>query len=536
MTSFNDITPILLTDYYKTVHHKAYAPELEYLTSFWTPRKSRYDGVDYAVFFGLQGLIMEHLNKQFGEKFFGKPWSEIERQYKRIIGNTMSEQSADCEHIKALHELGYLPIEIAALPEGTVSSIRVPMMRITNTVKGYGWLVNYLETYISVNIWQAINSATVGHHYRTIVNEAWEKTMSDMMVKSIPSKGCVMTDDLVDISGTKTIPQTPPSGAIGDFSMRGMGSIESAVRSSAGHLLSFTGTATIGAVCWLEDYYGADCEKETIGRGLPSMEHSVMETYGRGEEQELECYRHLICDVFSDQTFTIVSDTYDYFRVLTEVIPALKSEILDRSGKVIIRGDSGDPVDIICGTKRECGGETPEERGTVEILWDTFGGYINELGYKVLCPSVGCVYGDAITWERAQAIYERLQEKGFCAASAILGAGSYSYQYASRDSLGQAYKATDCVIAGEELAIYKDPATDKAKGGEAFKKSQKGLVYVYRDEDGKTAYVDELNRESLAKLEAERGENLLRPVYRDGELLVETTLAEVRETLNNGAF
>lgn len=532
--NFNDTTPMLLTDFYKTVHHMSYKPGMEYLTSFWTPRKSRYEDVDYAVFFGLQGFIKEHLGRRFDELFFNKPWKEIEYQYKRIIANTMSEQASECEHIKALHDLGYLPIEIAALPEGTVSSIRVPMMRITNTTAGYGWLVNYLETYISVNIWQAINSATVGHRYRLIANDAWNKTMSDVMIKSVPPKGCVMTDDLIDVSGTKIIPQTPVSGAVGDFSMRGMGSIESAVRSSAGHLLSFTGTATIGAVCWLEDYYGADCEKETIGRGLPSMEHSVMETYGMGDKEELECYRHLICDVFKDQTFTIVSDTYSYFRVITEVLPALKDEIVSREGKVIVRGDSGDPVDIICGTKRELGGETPEERGTVEILWDTFGGYINELGYKVLSPSIGCVYGDAITWSRAQAVYERLRAKGFCAASAILGAGSYSYQYASRDSLGQAYKATDCVINGEEFAIFKDPVTDKAKGGEAFKKSQKGLVYVYRDEDGKTAYIDELTQEDMAS--GKYDDNLLQPVYRDGKLLRETTLTEVRKVLNDGAF
>lgn len=533
--NFSDISPILLTDYYKTVHHKAYRPGMEYLTSYWTPRKSRYENVDYAVFFGLQALIKEHLIRQFNEKFFDKPWEEIEHQYKRIISNTMSEQAADCEHLKALHELGYLPIEIAALPEGTVSSIRVPMMRIANTVAGYGWLVNYLETYISVNLWQAINSATVGHRYRLIANEAYEKTVSDKMIKAIPPRGCVVTDNLVDFE-LVIVPQTPASGAIGDFSMRGMGSIESAIRSSAGHLLSFTSTATIGAICWLEDYYGADCEQGIVGRGLPSMEHSVMETYGRGLEQETECYWHLICDVFKDQTFTIVSDTYDYFRVLTKVLPALKDEIVNREGKVIVRGDSGDPVDIICGTAHECGGETPEERGTVEILWDTFGGYINEKGYKVLSPSVGCVYGDAINWSRAQSVYKRLEAKGFCAASAILGAGSYSYQYATRDSLGQAYKATDCVIDGEEIAVFKDPATDKAKGGEAFKKSQKGLVYVYRDEDGKTAYIDELDKDSIAKMEAERGENLLRPVYRDGELLVETTLAEVREVLNDGKF
>lgn len=530
--NFNDITPMLLTDYYKTVHHMAYKPGLEYLTSYWTPRKSRYEDIDYAVFFGLQGFIKEHLIRQFDEHFFNVPWEEIERQYTRIIKNTMGEHAAECDHIRKLHELGYLPIEIAALPEGTVSSIRVPLFSVANTLPGYGWLVNYLETYISVNTWQTINSATVGHRYRLRVNEAWNKTVSDKMVKTIPPKGCAMTNDLFDVSGPFTIPQTPASGACGDFSMRGMGSIESAVRSSAGHLLSFTGTATIGSICWLEDYYSADCEKEVVGCGLPSMEHSVMETYTK--EREAESYRHLICDVFTDETFTIVSDTWDYWNVVENVIPGLRDEILNREGKVIVRGDSGDPADIICGTKRECGGETPEERGTVECLWDSFGGYVNELGYKVLNEKIGAVYGDAITYERMCDIYDRLEQKGFSSACIILGAGSYSYQYATRDSLGMAMKATDCVVDNKEYAIFKDPATDRARGGESFKKSQRGLCYVYRDEDGKTAYIDGLTEEDMAS--GKYDDNMLKPVFRDGKLLRETTLAEIRERLNDGKF
>lgn len=530
--NFNDITPMLLTDYYKTVHHMAYAPALEFLTSYWTPRKSRYDGVDDVVFFGLQGLIKEHLIRRFNDLFFNVSWEEIERQYTRIIKNTMGEHAAECDHVKELHKLGYLPIEIAALPEGTVSSIRVPVMRITNTVAGFGWLVNYLETYISVNLWQAINSATIGRRYRLHVNEMWDKTVSDKMVKKIPPKGCAITDSFAAPWDGSVFAQPPASAACGDFSMRGMGSIESAVRSSAGHLLSFTGTATIGAICWLEDYYGADCEKEVVGRGLPSMEHSVMETYTK--QGEADSYRHLICDVFPDETFTIVSDTWDFWNVVENIIPSLRDEIMNRDGKVIVRGDSGDPVDIICGTKREIGGETPEERGTVECLWDSFGGYVNEFGYKVLNEKIGCVYGDAITYERMTEIYDRLEKKGFSCSCVTLGIGSYTYQYATRDSLGMALKATDCVIAGEEFAIYKDPATDRARGGESFKKSQRGLCYVYRNEDGKTAYIDGLTQEDMAS--GRYDDNLLQPVFRDGKLLNETTLAEVRNVLNDGKF
>ncbi|MBE6853495.1 MAG: nicotinate phosphoribosyltransferase [Ruminococcus sp.] len=524
--NIRNANPMVLTDFYKTIHHLAYTPGLEYLVSYWTPRMSRYEYTDKAVVFGMQAFIKEYLIEYFNENFFKKEKSKIVSEYKRLIGSTMTAQAADTEHIEKLHDLGYLPIKIKAVAEGTRVNIKTPVYEISNTVKGYGWLVNYLETFISVNIWHTINSATVAYAYREVVNRFFDKTVSENAVERI------------DFSEGKTIKSACSeklpairSAACGDFSMRGMTSIESAEKSSAAHLLSFTGTATISAILWLEEFYNCDCTKETVGKGVPSTEHSVMSSYGR--DGEYECYRHLIEDVFTTGPLSMVSDTYDYWNVVTSVIPSLKESIMKRDGKIIIRGDSGDPVEIICGTVLNTDdGEkyTPEQLGTVRCLWNEFGGYINDKGYKVLDKHIGVIYGDAITYERACRIYELLDKMGFAASNVTLGIGSYTYQYVTRDSLGQALKATNSIVNGEERRIFKDPVTDKVKGAN-FKKSQKGMCCVYREGDD-VLYKDELTISEVREMK----NNLLLEVFCDGRLLIDESLADIRNRLHNNDF
>lgn len=598
MSRFERLIPMLLTDFYKTIHHLAYVPKLEYLVSYWTPRKSRYEDCNKAVVFGLQGTAKKYLIEYFNEHFFKRPIEEIKEEYIRYIANTMSVQAADTTVLEALHSLGYLPIRIKALPEGTVANIRTPIYEFKNTVAGYGWLVNYLETYLSVNVWHPINSATVAWRYRKVVNDAFEKSVSKTAVARIDGdvKTAMSADCLNDKENT----------ACGDFSMRGMTSIEGAAKSSAAHLLSFVNTATISAIPWLEEYYNCDCTKEVVGRGCPSTEHSVMSSYGR--EGEFECYRHLIEDVFPAGPLSMVSDTYDYWNVLTNYLPRFKASIMNRNGKIIIRGDSGDPVDIICGTLKAkdymvvdgltedgikayfkkkaedeypwngtsetwyrvrigdylyevtcehewiaetddgeggCYGETvefvdykktyitPEMKGTVEILFEIFGGYINAKGFKVLDEHIGAIYGDAITYERAVEIYQRLMDKQYAVTCVTLGIGSYTYQCVTRDSLGQALKATNAIIDGKETQIYKDPKTDHSAGNN-FKKSQKGMCYVYEDESGDILYKDCLTFEDMES--EEYANNMLETIFEDGVMVKEYSLAEIRARLNNGNF
>ncbi|GAA0778945.1 nicotinate phosphoribosyltransferase [Clostridium subterminale] len=488
------INPFLLTDFYKTIHHMCYAPGMTKLVSYWTPRMSRKDDMDKVVMFGLQPFMKRYLIQYFNENFFQKDKEKVVYEYRRIISKAMGNMATDTKHIEALHDLGYLPIQIKAVAEGSRVNIKTPMIEITNTQDGFAWLVNYLETFMSCNIWQPMTSATIAYRYREIIEKYFNLTVEKGDVR----KAC------------------------GDFSMRGFSSVESAELSGAAHLLSFIGTATIPAISYLEEYYNCNIEEEIVAVGTPSTEHSVMCSYG---EDEFAAYKRLITEVFPSGVLSIVSDTYDYWNVITDILPRLKEDIINRDGKIVIRGDSGDPVKIICGDKN-AEKDSEEYKGTVELLWDIFGGEINSKGYKVLNSKIGTIYGDSITVERCEQISEGLEEKGFAVNNCVFGIGSYTYQYNTRDTFGFALKATHAVIGGEEKFIFKAPKTDK----DNFKKSQKGMCYVYKDGE-EILYKDELT----LKEQAEFKDNLLELVFKDGKLIKDYSLSEIRNRLH-GSF
>jgi nicotinamide phosphoribosyltransferase len=293
-----------------------------------------------------------------------------------------------------------------------------------------------------------------------------------------------------------------------------MAGIEAALISGAGHLLFFTGTDTIPAIDFLEKYYYADAEKELIGGSVAATEHSVM-SMGTNEG-EFETFKRLICDVYPSGIVSIVSDTWDLWRVLTDYLPRLKNEILSRNGKVVVRPDSGDPVDIICGNPN--GRTTFEQKGVVELLWDTFGGHINDKGFKELDPHIGTIYGDSITLGRAQQICERLMKKGFASTNVVLGIGSFTYQYNTRDTFGFAMKATYGEVNGEGRAIFKDPVTD-----DGTKKSAKGLLKVEHS-DGVYRLIDQVDWD-------QERQGALQTVFQDGKMIREYSLDEIRRIL-----
>ena len=488
------INPFLLTDFYKTIHHMCYAKGMTKLVSYWTPRMSRKEDMDKVVMFGLQPFLKKYLINYFNDNFFNKEKEAVVSEYRRIISKTMGSIAADTKHIEALHDLGYLPIQIKAVAEGLRVNIKTPMIEITNTHEDFAWLVNYLETFMSCNIWQPMTSATIAYRYREIIEKYFTLTVENGDVR----KAC------------------------GDFSMRGFSSLESAELSGSAHLLSFLGTATIPAISYLEEFYNCNVEEEIVGVGTPSTEHSVMCSYGMDEHA---AYTRLITEVFPSGTLSIVSDTYDYWNVITNILPTLKEDILNRDGKIVIRGDSGDPVKIICGDT-DALKDSPEYKGTVELLWDIFGGEVNSKGYKVLNSKIGTIYGDSITVERCEEICIGLMKNGFAVNNCIFGIGSYTYQYNTRDTFGFALKATHAVIDGEEKFIFKDPITDTGN----FKKSQKGMCYVYR-EGQDILYKDELTIKEQAKFK----DNLLEIVFKDGELVKDYSLSEIRNLLH-GSF
>jgi nicotinamide phosphoribosyltransferase len=482
-------SPILLKDGYKVGHKFQYPAGTTLVYSNLTPRKSRSAGTNEIVFFGLQYFLKEYLIRQFKEEFFQRPKDGVVKAYARRMDNYLGKDSITYQHIADLHDLGYLPLEIKALPEGSLVPMRVPIFTIRNTKPEFFWLTNMLETVLSAVLWKPSTSATTAFEYlRTFTRFAEETVGGDLSF--IPWQGH-------------------------DFSFRGMSGIEDAVMSGAGHLLSFSGTDTIPAIDFLEQYYHADCEKELIGGSVPATEHSVM-CMGT-QDGEIKTFERLINEVYPGGIVSIVSDTWDFWQVITEFLPALKDQVLARNGKVVIRPDSGDPVKIIVGDEQAAVG-SPEYKGAIECMWETFGGTVTPKGYKLLDSHIGLIYGDSITTGRQLAILEGLKRKGFASYNVVLGIGSYTYEYVTRDTFGFAMKATYGEVNGVGRDIFKDPKTD-----DGTKKSAKGLMQVYRNPaTGKLALKDQCSWEEEAQGE-------LKPVFRDGKLLVDWTLAEIRQ-------
>ncbi|MCF8714868.1 nicotinate phosphoribosyltransferase [Joostella atrarenae] len=480
---------LLYTDGYKIDHRRQYPEKTTLVYSNWTPRKSRIEGVEDVVFFGLQYFIKRYIIEDFKNNFFNQPKDEVCKRYSRRINNYLGENSVGIDHIKALHDLGYIPMVFKALPEGVSVPIRVPMFTMYNTLPEFFWLTNYFETLLSTTVWLPCNSATIAKQYRIILDKYAAETSS--------------TPELVDWQGH-------------DFSMRGMAGLEAALMSSAGHLLSFTGTDTIPTIDFLETYYNADSDKELVGGSVAATEHSVMCMGTNTGEQDT--FERLITETYPKGIVSIVSDTWDLWKVLTEYLPNLKEQVLSRDGKVVIRPDSGDPVKIICGNPE---GKTSEEKkGVIELLWDIFGGKTNDKGYKELDSHIGAIYGDSITLERANEICKQLKAKGFASTNVVLGIGSFTYQYNTRDTFGFAMKATYGEVDGEGREIYKDPITD-----DGTKKSAKGLLKITL-EDGIYKLNDQVSWE-----EEKKGE--LREVFRDGALLIDEKLSDIRTRVKN---
>lgn len=488
--------PMLLIDFYKAVHAEMLPKNITKSVSYFTPRMSRVKRWGKVVMFGLQGFIKTYLIDYFNEEFFDKPFEEIIYEYKRIMDASLGKDTYKIDKIENLHKLGYLPIEIVALPEGTMVPMHVPMFGITNTHKDFAWLPQALESLVSAEMWHPMLAATVGKTYRDIINYYYDLTCDDSI---------------------------PKSKALGAFDFRGEECLESAVKAGAGWCLSFLNTATVPTIPYLEKNYFCDCTKEDVAYGSPSTEHSVMCSNYAIDGDEITLLRRLLTEIYPNTSFSAVLDSYDYWNVINNILPQLKTEIMNHNGCMLMRGDSGDCVEVV--TK------------TVFKLWDKFGGTINSKGYKVLDPHVKAIYGDSITVQRCEEIYKILMENGFSCSNVALGVGSFSFQCIeedgflkpfTRDTFSSCIKATYCEIDDKPFPIFKNPKD----GG--FKKSQKGCCRVYTRCDGSIYYEDELTWEQATDYE-KRG-NMLIPVFKDGELLKEQSLKEIRDRLHGGEF
>ena len=491
-----NMNSFLLTDFYKLTHILQYRPELRELTSYLTPRGSRLKGVDKVVFFGLSAYVHSYVAENFNKNFFNRPWEDVFMEIYDVLTNglgySFSMKDRTCKAIQRLHELGYLPVEINAVPEGTLVPMGVPCLEIKSTNPQFFWVGQALEASLSAAIWHPMVSATIAREYRKITRGAFSATVENYINERT---------------------------AMCDFSMRGQESNESAVNASVAWLTSMWNSSTVAARKHIQNVYGS-CDGNV--RGLTSTEHSVMTSHACLDGgDEIPTFNYLF-DLYKDVSFAAVCDSYDFWNVLTNILPNNFMKEIDERGKrgvfIGVRHDSAEPVDALCGTvpvlhadsikravKRipkemiedetkierfaltfteeeannlweqgfregnlvavmhdgeeylvriravehlhsiddtvdeDCPtmwasgvlqnrSRTWEEKGMVETMYEIFGGTVNSKGYKVLNPGIKAVYGDSITITRAKKIYARLAAKGFAANNVSLGVGSFSFQ------------------------------------------------------------------------------------------------------------
>lgn len=477
------------TDFYKTGHRPIFPEGTSMVYSNLTFRSaSHFKGLpdfdNKVVWFGAQAAITK-LNRLWGKSFFEKPKEQVIERIRKRMDSSLGTGLVDVSCFANLWDLGYLPIHVKIIPEGNRVNIRVPVLTIRNTHPDFFWLTNYLETQLSAELWKPTTSATTAYEYRRLLDSYAEKTGTDPSFVQWQAH---------------------------DFSARGMSGIEDAATCGMGHLTSFSGTDTISAIDYAEEYYF----DSNIGAGsVPASEHSC--TTFDGEENELETVRRIIEDVYPKGVVSVVSDSYDYWSMLTEGVKKLKETILKREGKCVFRPDSGVPDKIIVGDpSAEVG--SPEYKGSVECLWEVFGGTTTEKGYKLLDSHVGLIYGDSITLDIAQKILSGLEKKGFASGNIVLGVGSFSTQYVTRDSLGAAVKCTAGTVNGQHRQVFKNPKTDSG-----MKKSAKGLLRVEKEGTDFVLYDEQTDDQEK--------QGVLRTIFLNGSLQNVETFSTIRARL-----
>lgn len=529
------ISPIFAIDGYKLGHRAQYPNGTTRVYSNFTPRANKYlkspffkalrgDEGSPILWVGAQTFMLQWLVDEFQNNFFNRDAHEVVEKFRASV-NSYLYTDFDVKPFYELHALGYLPIHVKAVPEGNVVEVKCPPITIINTLDDFYWIPNYLETLMSAELWPVATSATTALSFR-LMSEYFAELTCD-------------NKDHIQWQGH-------------DFAARGSMGMWANSLTGTGHLFAFNGTDSVFARERFNEHYPTDAGR---GGSVNATEHSVM-CMG-GKEDERQTFIRLLTEVYPTGILSVVSDTWDFWSVLTTTLPSIKDIIMERDGKLVVRPDSGVPEDIICGftvvarfkdenIAREWmlndANDLPEKgayvvqigdeyftyayfnggyfcvtkkseaevKGAIQILWDTFGGEINSKGYKVLAPQIGLIYGDSISLERQLEIFQRLKAKGFASSNVVLGIGSFTYQYVTRDTLGWAMKATWGIVNGEAREIFKDPATD-----DGTKKSAKGLMAHFVDESGNWTFKDQATVE-------EEADTALVTIYRNGETFTES--------------
>lgn len=474
--------PLLQTDIYKIGHMMLYPEGTQYVYETLTPRKNSYfPWNDKMTVFGYE-LFFHRLHERFQKEFFDLPVEEAVDPVVDTIAEVLSQDVADKvkpQFIK-LHEIGYLPLRVQALPEGVLVPMQVPVLTIENTDPDFYWLPGYLETSLLSDTFVTSTVASTTRQfkvsgYKYAFKAGFMPVTGGDSLSSKFVQALKFTDSGKLLSDIKDVDETINymDFQFHDFSERGQHGNEAALLSGISHLTSSHGTDIIQAVNYVRNNYPD--KDNLVGASVLATEHSVMEAYGTDQ------YRAYETLLKNNPTgiLSVVSDTYDYWEVINDVLPSLKDLIMSRDGKLVIRPDSLDDV----------------KQGlidTLDSMWNTFGGTVKSNGIKVLDSHIGLLHGEGVSLDNIDEYFEAIVNAGYSPENIVFGVGAYVYSVqASRDSFGQALKATSVTINGEEKKVFKDPKTVS----ESFKKSLKGRVRVVRGDNGYVVQDDLLSTE-----------------------------------------
>lgn len=468
--------PLLQTDFYKVSHMMLYPEGTQYVYETLTPRKNSYfPWNDKMTVFGYE-LFFHRLHERFQKEFFDLQVEEAVDPVVDTIAEALSQEVADKvkpQFVK-LHELGYLPLRVQALPEGVLVPMQVPVLTIENTDPDFYWLPGYLETSLLSDTFVTSTVASTTRQFKVSGYKYALKTGAiSVLGKAIEAK--LFLESKKQLSDITDVDESIDymDFQFHDFSERGQHGNEAALLSGISHLTSSHGTDIIQAVNYVRNNYPD--KDNLVGASVLATEHSVMEAYGTDQYKAYET----LLNNNPTGILSVVSDTYDYWEVINDVLPALKDLIMSRDGKLTIRPDSLDDV----------------KQGlidTLDSMWDTFGGTVDNNGIKVLDSHIGLLHGEGVSLDNIDEYFEAIVNAGYSPENIVFGVGAYVYSVqASRDSFGQALKATSVTINGEEKKVFKDPKTVS----ESFKKSLKGRVRVVRGDKGYEVQDDLLSTE-----------------------------------------
>ena len=457
MYTSNFTNLILNVDSYKASHWLQYPKGTEYISYYIEARRGEFD----VVMFGLQAFIKEYLLKPISQQ-------DIDDAEIVLKAHGLPFHKEGWQHLLEKHQ-GYLPLKIEAVPEGTVLPVGNVVCQITNTDPDFFWLVGYLETALLRAIWYPSTVASLSYLCKKQIKQA--------LIKS--------ADDLSSLDFQ-----------LHDFGARGASSLETVALGGLAHLVNFKGTDSVSALLAAKRWYNVN---EMPAFSIPAAEHSTITAWGK--DREVDAYQNMVEQFAGEgKLYSVVSDSYDLWNALEHIWgEQLKDMVIEKGGRLVIRPDSGNPIEIVC--------------KTLEILAEKFGYRINQKGYKVLPDYLRIIQGDGINPKSLPQILDAIIEKGFSVENVNFGMGGGLLQQVNRDTMSWAMKASAICINGQWQEIYKDPITSQSK------RSKKGVLALVKSANNwETIKLSELNGQT----------NQLQTVFLNGELCFEENLTEIR--------